>query len=65
MGLGWRDEAILLAVLIGSEGALRPRNAECSARYPTPYGCLGPCILRADTAAAGTRLLGAVLGDWR
>jgi 16S rRNA (uracil1498-N3)-methyltransferase len=67
MGLGRRDEAIPLAVLIGPEGGFAPEERRMLSTLPNTIRlCLGPRILRADTAAvAALALLGAVLGDWR
>jgi 16S rRNA (uracil1498-N3)-methyltransferase len=67
MGLGRLDEGIPLAVLIGPEGGFAPEERRMLSTLPNTIRlCLGPRILRADTAAvAALALVGAVLGDWR
>ncbi|HEY7248584.1 MAG TPA: 16S rRNA (uracil(1498)-N(3))-methyltransferase [Xanthobacteraceae bacterium] len=62
-----REQTTPIAVLIGPEGGFAPEERQLLAALPnTVRLCLGPRILRADTAAvAALALVGAVLGDWR
>ncbi len=62
-----REKTFPLAALIGPEGGFAPAERRMLAGLPnTVRLCLGPRILRADTAAvAALALVEAVLGDWR